>query len=57
MGIICIIGFIFVWIIPMIKEANENEEYRQWCVRNGVDKYTHVDGTYRYTKTNEKVYK
>lgn len=52
-----IILFILIIGIPIIKELNENEQYRQWCLRNGVDKYVHVDGTYRYTATNKKVYK
>lgn len=57
MGIICIIGFIFVWIIPMMKEASENENHRQWCVKNGVSTYIHVDGTLRDSKTNQKIRK
>jgi len=55
--ILCLIIFFFVWGIPMMKESKENEEHRQWCVRNGVDQYIHVDGTLSDSKTNRKITK
>ena len=56
MGIICIIGFIFVWLIPLMKEEAENEQYREYCRRNGDKTYWSTDGL-RYTSNNQKVYK
>lgn len=56
MGIICIIGFIFVWVIPLLKEEAENQSYRQDCLRRGEKIYWSTDGL-RYTDTNQKVYK
>ena len=54
MGIICIIGFIFVWIIPMMKEASEDAKYREECRRRGYDTYWSCTGE-RYVSDNRKV--
>ena len=51
-----IILFIFVWIIPLIKEEIENQNYRDMCRRRGDETYWSTDGL-RYTDTNQKVYK
>ena len=56
MGIIFIIGFIFVWVIPLLKEEMENQSYREQCRRSGDKTYWSTDGL-RYTDTNQKVYK
>ena len=44
MGGLFIILFIFVWGIPLLKEAAENECYRQECLRNGDETYWSNDG-------------
>lgn len=56
MGFICLIGFIFVWVIPLLKEEMENQNYREQCRRRGDKTYWSTDGL-RYTDTNKKVYK
>lgn len=56
MGGICIILFIFVWVIPLLKESKENSDYREQCRRRGDKTYWSTDGL-RYTDTNQKVYK
>ena len=56
MGFICFIGFIFIWILPLLKELKENSDYRNSCRRRGEKTYWSVDGL-RYTDTNKKVYK
>ena len=56
MGAICIIGFLFVWVIPLLKEEAENQSYREACRRAGDKTYWSTDGL-RYTSNNQKVYK
>ena len=56
MGVICIIGFLFVWVIPLLKEEAENQSYREACRRAGDKTYWSTDGL-RYTSNNQKVYK
>lgn len=51
----CIL-FIFVWIIPLIKEEMENQSYREECRRRGYKTYHSTDGL-RYVDSNKKVYK
>lgn len=51
-----IILFIFVWVIPLIKEEMENQSYREWCRSRGDETYWSTDGL-RYTSNNQKVYK
>lgn len=51
-----IILFIFVIAIPLLKEAMENQSYREECRRRGDKTYWSTDGL-RYTSTNQKVYK
>ena len=48
--------FIIVWVIPLIKEEVENQNYRESCRRKGYDTYWSTDGQ-RYTSSNKKVYK
>ena len=54
MGVICIIGFIFVWIIPMMKEANEDTKYRSYNASIGRKTYWSSTGE-RYVSDNRKV--
>lgn len=51
-----ILLFILVWVIPLIKEEIENQNYRESCRRRGDKTYWSTDGL-RYTDTNKKVYK
>ena len=54
MGVICIIGFIFVWIIPMMKEANEDAKYRSYNASIGRKTYWSSTGE-RYVSDNRRV--
>ena len=54
MGVIFIIGFIFVWIIPMMKEANEDAKYRAYNAAKGYKTYWSSTGE-RYVSDNRKV--
>ena len=54
MGGICIILFIFVWIIPMLKEANADAKYRSYNEARGYKTYWSSTGE-RNVKTNKKV--
>lgn len=51
-----IILFILVFGIPLLKEAIENQNYREACRRRGDKTYWSTDGL-RYTSDNIKVYK
>lgn len=51
-----ILLFILVWVIPLIKEEIENQNYREQCRRRGDKTYWSTDGL-RYTGNNQKVYK
>lgn len=51
-----ILLFILVIGIPLLKEAIENQQYRESCRRKGYDTYWSTDGQ-RYTSNNKKVYK
>lgn len=51
-----IILFILFIGIPLIKEAIENQQYREECRRRGWDTYWSTDGL-RRTSDNKKVYK
>ena len=51
-----IILFILFIGIPLIKEAMENQAYREECRRRGWDTYWSTDGL-RRTSDNKKVYK
>lgn len=51
-----IILFILVIGIPLLKEAIENEQYRQECYRRGDSTYWSTTGL-RYTNNDKKVYK
>ena len=51
-----IVLFILFVGIPLIKEAIENQNYRDQCRRRGEKTYWSTDGL-RYTDTNNKVYK
>lgn len=51
-----ILLFILVWGIPLMKEAMENQSYREECRRRGYETYWSTDGL-RYTNSNQKVYK
>lgn len=51
-----ILLFILVWVIPLIKEEIENQNYREECRRRGHTTYWSTDGQ-RYTSNNKKVYK
>ena len=53
--ILCLVVFGIVFLPRLFKETSENEQHRQWCAKNGVDTYCHVDGTWRDTKTNQKL--
>ena len=53
--ILCLVVFGIVFLPKLFKEASENEQHRQWCIKNGIDTYCHVDGTWRDTKTNQKL--
>ena len=46
-----ILLFILVWVIPLIKEEVENQNYRESCRRKGYDTYWSTDGQ-RYTSNN-----
>lgn len=54
MGFLFIIGFIFVWIIPMMKEANEDAKYRSYNASIGRKTYWSSTGE-RYVSDNRKV--
>lgn len=54
MGIIFIIGFIFVWIIPMMKEANVDAKHRAYNASIGRKTYWSSTGE-RYVSDNRKV--
>ena len=56
MGFLFIIGFIFVWIIPMMKEANEDAKYRSYNASIGRKTYWSSTGE-RYVSDNRKVWK
>ena len=56
MKIMYIILFILVFGIPLLKEAIENQNYRDACRRRGDKTYWSTDGL-RYTSNNTKVYK
>ena len=56
MGGLFIIGFIFVWVLPLLKESVENQIYRMECLNRGEETYWSNDGL-RYTSTDRKVYK
>ena len=49
-----IIGFIIVWIIPMMKEANEDAKYRSYNASIGRKTYWSSTGE-RYVSDNRKV--
>lgn len=51
-----ILLFIIFIGIPLLKEAIENQNYREQCRRRGDKTYWSTDGL-RYTDTNQKVYK
>ena len=51
-----ILLFILVWVIPLMKEEAENQNYREQCRRRGDKTYWSTDGL-RYTNSNQKVYK
>lgn len=51
-----ILLFILVWVIPLMKEEIENQNYRKQCRRRGDKTYWSTDGL-RYTGNNQKVYK
>ena len=51
-----ILLFILVWVIPLMKEEMENQNYREQCRRRGDKTYWSTDGL-RYTSDNRKVYK
>ena len=51
-----ILLFILVWVIPLMKEEIENQNYREQCRRRGEKTYWSTDGL-RYTNNNQKVYK
>ncbi|MBR4026958.1 MAG: hypothetical protein IKJ01_05300 [Lachnospiraceae bacterium] len=53
MGFLVIIGFIIVWIIPMMKEANEDAQMRDWARKNNYDTYWSSTGC-RYTSDGKK---
>ena len=54
MGVMAIILFIFIVLVPVIKEDWENEKYRQECLRKGQKTYWSNTGI-RYTSDNKKV--
>ena len=54
MGGIFIIGFIFVWIIPMMKEANADAKYRSYNAARGYKTYWSSTGE-RYVSDNRRV--
>lgn len=56
MKLMFIILFILVFGIPFLKEAIENQNYRETCRRRGDKTYWSTDGL-RYTSNNTKVYK
>lgn len=51
-----ILLFILVWLIPLMKEEMENQNYREQCRQGGEKTYWSTDGL-RYTSNNQKVYK
>ena len=51
-----ILLFIIFIGIPLLKEAIENQNYREQCRRRGDKTYWSTDGL-RYTDTNQKVHK
>lgn len=53
MGFLIIIGFIIVWVIPMMKETCADAEHREWARRKGYDTYWSSTGC-RYTSDNKK---
>lgn len=56
MKLMFIILFTLVFGIPLLKEAIENQNYREACRRRGDKTYWSTDGL-RYTSNNTKVYK
>ena len=48
--------FIIVWVIPLLIESIDNQNYREECRRRGDQTYWSTDGL-RYTSDNKKVYK
>ena len=54
MGFLFIIGFIFVWIIPMMKEANEDAKHRAYNASRGYKTYWSSTGE-RYVSDNRRV--
>ena len=51
-----ILLFILVWVIPLMKEEIENQNYREQCRQRGDKTYWSTTGC-RYTHNNAKVYK